>query len=222
MPRRVGMSLSKPVSLTRFSILSQAQPSAGVPSAQHTSREQRPSLSMKVVCLSDTHNRHRAVSVPDGDLLIHAGDMSNTGSDREIAEALRWFAALPHPHKIIIAGNHDWLFDIAPKDAAALIPRGVHYLQDSGCTIAGFRCWGSPVQPWFLDWAFNRRRGSGINRHWKMIPANTDRKEEHKIGRDFFGRRANEHRTMRLGARHIYALFLGLNLNLHGHGRLLV
>lgn len=47
------------------------------------------------------------------------------------------------------------------------------YLEDSGVAIEGLRIWGSPVQPWFGGWAFNRDRGPAINRHWRMIPNDT-------------------------------------------------
>ncbi len=35
---------------------------------------------MKVVCISDTHNQHKDISVPAGDVLIHAGDGTGTGT----------------------------------------------------------------------------------------------------------------------------------------------
>jgi Icc-related predicted phosphoesterase len=50
----------------------------------------------------------------------------------------------------------------------------VVYLNDSGVTINNTHIWGSPVTPYFFNWAFNRHRGTDINRHWKRIPPNTD------------------------------------------------
>ena len=47
-------------------------------------------------------------------------------------------------------------------------------MNDSGVTIHGINIWGSPITPWFYDWAFNRERGVEINKHWKLIPKNTD------------------------------------------------
>jgi Calcineurin-like phosphoesterase len=73
----------------------------------------RPSPSsrpIRVVCISDTHTLAWA-DVPDGDLLIHAGDLSNDGSVREIQAAVDWLKTLPHAHKVVIAGNHDSYFD---------------------------------------------------------------------------------------------------------------
>jgi Icc-related predicted phosphoesterase len=107
-------------------------------------------------------------------VLIHAGDLTNLGTEEELREALTWLGRLPHAHKVVIAGNHDHLFESDPQTAAALVPKGVHYLEDSGLEIAGLRFWGSPVQPWFFGLAFNRERGADIARHWAMIPAGTD------------------------------------------------
>ncbi|KAJ5618830.1 hypothetical protein N7510_002814 [Penicillium lagena] len=65
---------------------------------------------IRVVCISDTHTLEWP-DVPDGDLLIHAGDLCNDGSVREIQAAVDWLKTLPHPHKVVICGNHDSFFD---------------------------------------------------------------------------------------------------------------
>lgn len=65
---------------------------------------------IRVVCISDTHTLQWP-DVPDGDLLIHAGDLANDGSVREIQAAVDWLRSLPHPHKVVICGNHDSYFD---------------------------------------------------------------------------------------------------------------
>lgn len=128
---------------------------------------------MRVVCISDTHNRLHKLVVPAGDLLIHAGDLTGHGSLKEIARADRDLAALPHRHKVIIAGNHDWGFQREPAAARALIKSAL-YLQDEAVTIAGLRIYGSPWQPWFFDWAFNHPRGESLQPIWDRIPAATD------------------------------------------------
>ncbi|RXK53550.1 metallophosphoesterase [Oleiharenicola lentus] len=129
---------------------------------------------MRIVAISDTHHRHEQVVVPDGDVLVHAGDLTRSGDPAEVIEVMRWLTRLPHRHKIFIAGNHDWVFELQPAVAAGLVPAGVTYLQDSGCEIDGVRFWGSPVQPTFLNWAFNRARGEEIDRHWQQIPIGID------------------------------------------------
>jgi Icc-related predicted phosphoesterase len=128
---------------------------------------------MRLVCLSDTHGLHDQIVVPDGDLLLHAGDVSRRGKLSEIIEFNRWLGTLPHPHKVVIAGNHDFLFEKEPSLAASLISNAV-YLNDSGVEIGGIRIWGSPISPEYHDWAFNRERGAEIRRYWDMIPPETD------------------------------------------------
>ena len=130
---------------------------------------------MKIVCISDTHDKHNQLELPDGDMLIHAGDVSSQGKQIQVEAFLKWFSAQPHKHKIFIAGNHDFFFERMPEDyIQSLIPENVIYLNDSGVTIEGLKIWGSPVQPWFYDWAFNRKRGKDIRKHWDLIPTNTD------------------------------------------------
>jgi Icc-related predicted phosphoesterase len=130
---------------------------------------------MKIVAISDTHNRHHKLEVPAGDILIHAGDVTSQGKQSQVEDFLKWFSKQPHPHKIFIAGNHDFFFERMPDNyIKSLIPENVTYLNDSGMTIEGIKIWGSPVQPWFYDWAFNRQRGADILKHWDLIPADTD------------------------------------------------
>ncbi len=128
---------------------------------------------MRLVCVSDTHLRHD-FTVPDGDVLIHAGDGTHLGEPREVEAWFSWLAALPHAHKVIIAGNHDFLFQRVPEMIPALLPKGVIYLQDSGVEIEGLKIWGSPWQPWFFDWAFNLERGPAIAKAWAKIPDDTE------------------------------------------------
>ena len=130
-------------------------------------------MSVRVVCISDTHGRHDDVFVPDGDLLLHAGDLTSHGSLYEIRDAAAFLEALPHPHKVVIAGNHDFGFQ-REAEAARRLMAGCTYLQDSEVTIQGLRIWGSPWQPWFYDWAFNLERGAMIREKWDLIPEGID------------------------------------------------
>jgi Icc-related predicted phosphoesterase len=129
---------------------------------------------LKFTIISDTHGKHSKLTLPAGDVLIHAGDISSRGRPAEVLDFLNWFAVQHFEHKIFIAGNHDFYFENTPADAIQqIIPAGVTYLNDSGTTVNGIRIWGSPVTPWFYDWAFNRRRGPDIQQHWELIPGDT-------------------------------------------------
>lgn len=132
----------------------------------------------RLVVMSDTHGSHLGVQVPDGDILIHCGDFCSHGQYIDALKFVNWFGTHPHKHKIFIAGNHDLYFEQGnPSDIDSFLrtmPNGVHYLQDSGIELEGLKFWGSPVQPTFFNWAFNRDRGESIKKHWDMIPKGTD------------------------------------------------
>lgn len=129
---------------------------------------------MKIVCLSDTHNCNEQIKVPDGDIVIHAGDATTVGNVPQIAAFNRWFANLPHQHKIFIAGNHDWFFETNNSYARQMLDDSIIYLQDSSVEIEGLKIYGSPWQPRFFDWAFNLNRGAELAEKWKLIPNDTD------------------------------------------------
>lgn len=131
---------------------------------------------MRIVTISDTHSLHHMVpSVPDGDVLVFAGDLMNSGWDwRDISSFDKWLGTLPHKFKVVVAGNHDWLFERNPTASFALLTNATHYLENDGTVIDGFRFWGSPQQPEFMNWAFNVPRGAAIKRYWDLIPDDTD------------------------------------------------
>ena len=145
---------------------------------------------MKVVCISDTHNQHDKVELPEGDVLVHSGDFSGTGTLKQVISFTKWFASQPHPHKILVAGNHDITLDISFYDSNwhrfhnkclsasdiknFVLRSGVHYLENSGVEIEDVKFYGSPCQPTFCNWAFNVDRGLPIRSVWSKIPEDTD------------------------------------------------
>ena len=128
---------------------------------------------MRIVCLSDTHRQHGHMlhRVPEGDVLVHAGDMCMGGQVWEIEDTAKWLAQLPHPHKVVIAGNHDWPL---VRDAALaknlLKDAGIMYLEDSEVVIDGVKFYGSPWTPMFFNWAFMKNRGKELAEVWAKIP----------------------------------------------------
>ncbi len=129
---------------------------------------------MRIVCVSDTHNCNEAIAVPDGDLIIHAGDATVNGTEAEVEAFIDWFSNLPHERKIFVAGNHDWLFERDELASKKLLSRGVIYLEDSITKVKGLKVYGSPWQPRFFDWAFNLNRGDELAEKWKLIPDDID------------------------------------------------
>src|SRR6185369_3745393 len=100
---------------------------------------------MRIVCVSDTHELHRDVVVPYGDLLIHAGDFTFFSKRRSIVRDFDpWLGELPHRHKIVVPGNHEYVLeDVRNRN---LITNAI-LLLDSGVEIEGSRVWGSPGTP---------------------------------------------------------------------------
>jgi Icc-related predicted phosphoesterase len=126
-----------------------------------------------IVAISDTHGFHDELELPPGDILVHAGDFTRGGTFEELAAFNAFLQRQPHPHKVVIAGNHDWCFQRAPQQARALLSAAT-YLQDEAVQVCGLRFYGSPWQPWFLDWAFNLPRGEALAEKWAQIPADTE------------------------------------------------
>jgi Icc-related predicted phosphoesterase len=129
---------------------------------------------MKIVFISDTHGQHEKLTLPEGDMIIHAGDVSKRGGMAELEKFLDWYERLPFTHKVFAVGNHDFLAENNPAIFRQLIPDNCVYLENNDVVIEGIRIWGSPITPWFYDWAFNRQRGADIAKYWAMIPKGTD------------------------------------------------
>jgi predicted phosphohydrolase len=112
---------------------------------------------MRVVCISDTHSRHRTISgIPHGDVLVHAGDCTGNGSLSALEDFTKWLASWPHEYKILIAGNHDYCFERYPQESRDLCNKcGITYLEDEQVSIREHTFFGSPWTPVFRKMAFN-------------------------------------------------------------------
>jgi Icc-related predicted phosphoesterase len=133
----------------------------------------------RIVLISDTHNKHKQLELPEGDILIHAGDFSGVGRDSEVKNFFKWLTIQSEKfeHVLFIAGNHELSFEVKPAWLESLLeklPNNVHYLEDSGIVIDGMKFYGSPWQPEFYNWAFNLRRGLELSEKWSLIPEDTD------------------------------------------------
>lgn len=124
--------------------------------------------------ISDTHNKHESLILPGGHVLIHAGDATGLGTLKEIVPFLDWLSKQNYKYKIFVPGNHDWGFQDDPSlMLEECTARGIILLNDSGIEIEGIKFWGSPVQPEFGHWAFNRN-SIEIADHWALIPEDTE------------------------------------------------
>ena len=150
-----------------------------------------PAGAVRFVAISDTHTQHRQLPrVPDGDVLLHTGDFTNTGTLEEVQDFATWLATMPHAHKLLVPGNHDLSCDAewymshwhdwhdecqSPAEAARLLSdAGVQILNGTSVTIGGVLVYGSPVQPRMpkqrTQMAFGRARGKELKAEWERLP----------------------------------------------------
>lgn len=137
---------------------------------------------MKTILISDTHNQHNGLDIPDGDMIMHGGDFTSRGTKKEVEDFFAWFSELPHEYKVLIPGNHDIAMDPLRDDFddewyKNLLTKynNIHYLNGSTVTINGIKIFGSPLTPRFgFGWAFNADRGASIDWAWSKIPDDTD------------------------------------------------
>ena len=126
---------------------------------------------MDLIITSDTHELHREVNVPMADVFIHCGDF--TMFDRSVAaieDFNDWLGDLPHSHKIVIYGNHQFAFEADPS-RRALLDNAVVLLNES-IEIEGLKIYGSPMTPLFGG-AFGMSKAVDRQRHWARVPDDT-------------------------------------------------
>jgi len=136
---------------------------------------------MKFVCISDTHlqiSEHNT-PLPEGDVLIHAGDLLNRGSIEELIKAKMYFQQVSPKFKYIIfvPGNHDRIFETNEQLSRTILSevKNLTVLIDQSMNINGIKIYGSPYQPEFCNWAFNLPRGGeSLRQKWEMIPEDVD------------------------------------------------
>ncbi|CAI6028749.1 unnamed protein product [Clonostachys chloroleuca] len=130
------------------------------------------SNAVSIVCISDTHNYQP--ELPDGDILIHAGDLSQSGTFEEVQKTILWISQQLFEYKVVIAGNHDLILDPSrDQDKHAEIKRNqlewgdIIYLENSSATLTcsnGRRLtvYGSPCSPQHGNWAFQYPRHNNV------------------------------------------------------------
>lgn len=133
---------------------------------------------MRIVCISDTHMQLDKVVVPDGDVLLHAGDLTYRGTIREMASELYALGRIGKRFKrvVVICGNHDWLGEKDPAFMRGLAEdNGLTWLQDELAEVEGLKVYGSAFTPEYCEWAFNLDRYDGsLEEAWARIPNGVD------------------------------------------------
>ena len=128
---------------------------------------------MRVVTIGDTHTKHRKLQVPDGDVLLFAGD-GEFRSALDLIDFNNWLLELGHDLVIVIAGNHDFFCERFPNEVGKYLTKAV-YLKDASYILPnGMALWASPMTTTFLNWAFMESEENLDRYHWSKIPQKTD------------------------------------------------
>lgn len=129
---------------------------------------------LRLVFISDTHERHDDVDIPNCDILIHTGDMTRYGDAHVLKDVDAWFGSLlkdgiVRKRILVVPGNHDvslhsefaerfwWRYSDNPEQHHAVTFQHATVLRDEACEIDGLRFYG---MPWCVDyhgWAFMTR-----------------------------------------------------------------
>lgn len=127
---------------------------------------------MRIVCVSDTHGHN--ITVPDGDVLIHAGDATVWGTLTDAIRLNNWFGRQPHQFKFYVPGNHDWIFQIQYGLVKATLQNAVLLLDEQATFEFNNRNWtiyGTPWTPTFRNWAFMCDTEKELLMRFRRIPS---------------------------------------------------
>ncbi|KAJ5587051.1 uncharacterized protein N7459_002816 [Penicillium hispanicum] len=158
----------------------------------------------RFVCVSDTHGytpSEAGFKLPAGDVLIHAGDLTNNGSTTELRKTVDWISEADFETKIIVAGNHDVSLDpdfyakhgqafhgqrledptqcqeiITGSDPSVVLLHhrsAVIRLNRPEGPNTAFKVFGSPYSQFQGSWAFGYET-SDATALWDQIPLDTD------------------------------------------------
>ncbi|CAF3824004.1 unnamed protein product [Rotaria sordida] len=143
-----------------------------------------PTLVTRFVCISDNHDNYD-FTLPDGDILLHSGDFTRNGTEKEIKTFLNWLKTLiQYRLKIIIVGNHEskrfytkkrykeqpLAIEQLKTDKSLVTNYGIVYLQDQAFQdpLTGWKFYGSG---WLSE---HCKDPDDIRRQWSKIPSDTD------------------------------------------------
>lgn len=125
-----------------------------------------------LVILGDTHELHREVDVPNGDILLFSGDLTMFSKRRKaVVDFNAWLGELPHRYKVCTVGNHEFLAESDPQFRSLLSNATV--LINESTEIDGLHIFGSPITV-HAGGAFGLPSGSDRARVWNRIPKRTN------------------------------------------------
>lgn len=110
---------------------------------------------MKITCISDTHQHHKKIIMPQTDMIIHAGDFTYHGELDEVAKFLSWYGEQKARYKLLVCGNHEvWISQQGDLLKKMCEDEGIQLLHNSHTVIEGHTIFGSPYSVEFGRWAY--------------------------------------------------------------------
>ena len=128
---------------------------------------------MRIIMISDNHNQYDGLTIPDGDVLIHAGDYSGMSTTEELIAFNVWLGKQPCDYKFFVAGNHDRIFETDFSFARGLLTNAIT-LMDTAFEYKGVNFFGTSWQPEFCNWAFNVASSNKRAKLFEKIPEKTN------------------------------------------------
>jgi len=118
-------------------------------------KRKRKKKKVRLVVISDTHNKHHLLNIPDGDILLHCGDFSHmydwanylhtpgASLPKTVTDFNTFLGTLPHKHKVIIAGNHELGLPKLPMEKLKATFTNAIFLQDTSVILEGILIYGT-------------------------------------------------------------------------------
>lgn len=126
---------------------------------------------MNSLCIiADTHQKHREITIPQCDILIHCGDFCSFQRDdlNTLEDVDVWFAESPASKVVCIGGNHDFMLESREFQFAH-----AEFLEDGLIELGGLTIYGSPWCPDLSGFAYYQNEVDLAER-WRRIPEGID------------------------------------------------
>ena len=128
---------------------------------------------MKICCLSDTHQHHKKIKMPEVDMIIHAGDFTYRGELDEVKKFLQWYGEQKAKYKLLVCGNHEVEISKQPFQLLQQMceDQGIRILNNNHTIVEGLTIFGSPNSNKFgHGWAYNSTENELENIYSSILP----------------------------------------------------
>jgi Icc-related predicted phosphoesterase len=179
---------------------------------------------MKIYIFSDSHCRHKELNIPEVDMAIFCGDMSNSfnyiDNTIQCLDFLGWYSSLPIKNKLLIVGNHDRAIEykwILPSDYPKL-----NWFFNETKVIEGLKIFGSPYTPVYGNWSYGYNR-KDAHRYWNCIEEDTNIVFTHGPGKgilDLAEDMEDRNRIVQAGCKTLYDKIMKIKPKYHMFGHL--